>query len=455
MGADAVSILLGTEYHSVDTDRLISGNTCPCGTAQKQLVEELRTERIGQYHTIMSNVAQFSSRLTLCRTLAEYTAVLSEFHYLLHGADALYLCLDTAWNSAQFEGEEYLCCEIDEEKAASPVRCSRLPPALNEERDKPVIFYFSPICFQTRLFGYTVMSYSYPTGYDFSFRDWSKTVADTLEFLRMKNDIYYLKQCQRETSLYDSLTGFYNLREFKQIAEAASENSFIQAVKLSFTADGEFLYGENYRNDIVSAAARAIKQACMGHEICCRANGDIFLILCKGEGSVFFDRLKVMLHNAMCGKYDERQVLISYAEFSGEINEGSVELACADAAKQGEQDMAKLSERKALQHYSTLLDIRSSLMTAPHKALGLSDASRKLCVSKGYFRSVYKQCFGDSYNRDCINARLLKARYLLLTTAMSVYAVAVSCGYDDEKYFTRQFKQNTKHSPVEYRRISC
>lgn len=454
MGEDAVNILLGTEYHSEDTDRLISGNTCSCGTAREQLVDELHAERIGQYHTIMSNVAQLSSRLTLCRTLAEYTAVLSEFFYLLHGADKLYLCLDQAWNSAKYEGEEYLCCMIENgQGSAAPVRFGKaeIPVPFLGAHDTPSIFYVSPICFQTRLFGYTMLKYDHPTSYDFSFRDWSKTAADTLEFLRMKNDIHYLAQCQRASSLYDSLTGFYNLREFRQIAEAAEESCSLQAVKLSFTADGEFLYGENYRSDIISAAARAIKQACIGHEICCRANDDIFLILCKGDGSVFADRVRVMLHNVMCGIYDERQVLISYAMLSSD----SAEQLCTAVIGKSEQDMAALSERKTLQHYNALLDIRSDIMKAPEKAPALSQAAKRLCVSEGYFRTVYKQCFGVSYNQDCINARIMKACYLLSTTAMSVYAAAVSCGYEDEKYFARQFRQAVGCSPMHYRGRGC
>ena len=37
---------------------------------------------------------------------------LSEFFYLLHGADRLFLCLDSAWNSERFNGGEFLCCAI-------------------------------------------------------------------------------------------------------------------------------------------------------------------------------------------------------------------------------------------------------------------------------------------------------------------------------------------------------
>lgn len=444
MGADAVNIILGTEYRTKDRDFMIYGNTCPCGMSRGQLTDELQKERIGQYHAMMSNVAQFSSRLTMCRTLAEYTSVLSEYRYLLHDADKLYLCLDAAWSTAAYNGEELLCCDTDSD--AAPVRYKGPVPVLLEEREKASLFFFSPLCFQTRLFGYTVLSYRYPTGYDFSFRDWSKTVADTLEFLRMKNDIHYLKQCQRESSLYDSLTGFYNLREFRQIVASVGESCILHAVKLSFLSDGEFVYGENYRSDIISAAAGAIKKSCIRHEICCRADDDVFLILCKEDGEILTERVRIMLHNALCGSYDERQVLVSRVTGTGTVGQ-----VFGDVVEKSRQDMAALAERSSMQHYSMLLDIRNAVMKSPETSPALSQAAKRLCVSEGYFRAVYKQCFGVSYTQDCIGARVLKACYLLMTTAMSVYAVAVSCGYDDEKYFARQFRQYTGYSPVQYR----
>ena len=99
-----------------------------------------------------------------------------------------------------------------------------------------------------------------------------------------------------------------------------------------------------------------------------------------------------------------------------------------------------------------LADIRNRIISVPDKMPKLSEVSRKMCVSEGHFRLIYRQCFDVSYNRDCINSRVMKACYLLYSTAMSIYATAVSCGYDDEKFFSRQFRQVTGFSPAEYRK---
>lgn len=446
LGHDAVNILLDSGYSAEDKDRFISGDSCSCGVLSSQLSEELYAERISQYQTMTSSVAQFSSRLTACKTLAEYTTTLSEFFYLLYSTENIYLCLDSEWGSEKFSGEEYLCCKVSSDGVCgTPERFTahELPPVFSEECG---VFYFSPLCFQTRLFGYTVLRYSYPTGYDFSFRDWNKTVADTLEFLRMKNDIRYLSQCQRASSLYDSLTGFYNLREFRQITEE-TQNCSMHTVKLNFTSDGEFIYGENYRNDIISAVAAAIKKCCTKHEICCRAYDDTFFILSKKHYDMFVEKLNVILFNAL-GSFDERQVVASISS----SDNAAIDELYQEVNDQTERASSAVRKRMTLQHYIPLLELRKRLITAPHKDLTLSEASRKLCVSEGYFRSVYRECFGVSYNQDSINARLMKACFLLLTTAMSIYSVALNCGYSDEKFFARQFRKYKGCSPMEYRK---
>ncbi len=457
-GCDAMNSLLKTSYHIDDKNRFVSGNTCPCGIDEKSLSNELLEERIGQYHTVMSSVAQFSGKLTLCRTLSEYTEVLKEFFYLLHHTDKLYLCLDTQWNNVEYNGDEFICCEIKENYLSeAPQKFTRntLISRFKNNGQKPYVYYLSPVCFQTRLFGFTVLSYSYPTGYDFSYRDFNKTISNALEFLRMKNDIHYLKQCQSVSSLYDSLTGFYNLREFRQIASEVKESCFIKGIKLNFTDNGEFIYGENFKSDIISYIAKTIKKICQNHEICCRADEDLFLILCTKNSENFDTKLKFMIEYAFSSKYDERQAVISFTDYKGVTDNETVDNLIEKANSDSIKKVAAISQKKSLTHYNALLEIRKSVKTSPQKAPSLIEVSRRLCISDGYFRTIYKKCFGVSYNQDVIDSKIQKACYLLFTTAMSIYAVSVSCGFDDEKYFSRQFHQITKLSPSKFRNTFC
>lgn len=457
-GGKAVDYLLSASCEINEGDRFISGNTCACGMDSLQLCDEMRIERIGQYHTTASSVAQFSGDLTLCRTISEYIKTLGDYLYLLHGAEKLFLCLDREWSSGEYRGENFICCEVDEENSRIPliIPKGKLLPEIIGMHEKPMIFYFSPLHFQTRLFGCTVAAYDQPQGYDFTFRDWNKTAANALEFLRMKNDIHYLNQCRRTSSLYDALTGFCNIQELCRCAEeTASDKSGLLAVKMSFSSDKEYLYGDNYRSDIIASAARAVKQACTNHEICCRTDNDIFIILCNENRDSVFEKIKVILHHDLGGKYDEKHVMLSFSECKGSCESEKTDVLRRSVENEADEVAKLLLQRETLPQYKSLLELRSGIISSPRHAPEIDAASRRLCVSEGYFRAIYKKCYGISYIQDCINEKIMLARYLLCTTVMSVYMVASQCGYTDEKYFARQFRQNTGFSPLQYRKWLC
>ncbi len=461
LGVEAVNYLLSSDYQIEDKDRFVFGSTCACGTNPAQISNELRLERIGHPNTFLSSVAQlcsvqFTGDLTMCRTLSECTKVLGEFFYMLHGAEKLFLCLDKEWSSAEYSGEYFLCCPIDDtEIPPMPITVTKenLLSAAVGKCDKPKIFYFCPLCFQARLFGCTVLEYEQPEGYDFSFREWNKSVTNALEFLRMKNDIHYLSQCRRTASLYDALTGFCNIKElYRSATETASEKSGLLAVKMSFFSDKEYIYGDNYRSDIIAAAARAVKRACTNNEVCCRSDNDVFIILCNENSDRVFEKIKVILHHDLCGKYDENRVILSFSEHIGSCSQKETNALCRLVEKNASENSELILQRELLPHYKNMLELRSSIVSSPRSAPDTAAASRKLCVSEGYFRSMYKKCFGISYVQDCINEKIMLAKYLLCTTVMSIYMVSLQCGYDNEKYFTRQFGQNTGCSPIQYRK---
>lgn len=458
VGIMAVNRLLSSDHPLGNADRFISGNTCACGINPLQLCSEMAAERIDKQQAVLGSIAQFSSDIALCRTLAEYMTVLSNYFYLLHGASKLFICLDTEWNSAEYRGDDFLCCATDYEKLSSAPLITpkeRLLSSVIGGHEKPAVFYFSPLHFQKRLFGCTVTAYETPNGYDFSFRDWNKTIANALEIMRMKNDIHYLTQCRRTSSLYDALTGFCKMREFQRCAaEAASDKSGLLAVKIGFPQEYDCVYGDALRSDIIAAAARTVKQACTELEIYGRTDDDILVILCGEKRGTVFEKIKVTLHHELCGKYGENQAMMSFAEQAG-CTPSDIEKVCRAAEDASAEAEKLLRMREKLTQYKSLLELRSGIIADPRHAPDIDAASRRLCVSVGYFGAIYKKCFGKSYVQDCINEKIMLARYLLCTTVMSVYAVAMQCGYTDEKYFARQFRRNMGCSPIQYRKWLC
>lgn len=81
------------------------------------------------------------------------------------------------------------------------------------------------------------------------------------------------------------------------------------------------------------------------------------------------------------------------------------------------------------------------------------DAAAARCnLSRTRFSHLFKEVIGISPLRMQTNMRLDHARDLLLYTELSVKEVAESCGYADQLYFSRIFKESTGISPSEYKK---
>ncbi len=438
-----------------EQNEIILGDTCPCGPDYVRLGNELRQVSIQQYHMIGYFMSEFSTRLTLCRTLLEFTQVLRDFFHLLHDAEALHLMLDQSWNDGTFSGKNFLLCHIGPEYAEllpGTTGKSQLLPELLDGTPEPRLYYCSPLCFQTRNYGYMLLQYRTPRCYDFSFRDFSKTAANALELLRMKNDIHYLKSCQQLSALYDALTGFYTMPEFRRIlsisAEQKTDPGRLYAVHLGIADASAHPHEEGWLNDLLAAAARAVKTAGKRKDLYCRGADRTFFILKKTEDDLFETKLKAMLHHAFA---EMPQVVLTCVQSAQRPDEAVLESLLQEAEQQSIQALHRRKQRESFPHYKEFLALHQKAHLSPRTAVPAEEICRELCISDGYFRAAYQKCLGVSYSQDCINARIALACYLLCTSVMSIYSIAMKTGYKNEKYFARQFRQMTGVSPSQFR----
>jgi AraC-like DNA-binding protein len=100
-----------------------------------------------------------------------------------------------------------------------------------------------------------------------------------------------------------------------------------------------------------------------------------------------------------------------------------------------------------------MAEMRNYVYQNPNETYDTSALHERFSGSTGYFRSVYKQCFGSSFHKDCISARIAKAKYQLSTTTLSVMDISEKCGYLDSKYFLRQFSSCSGMTPIQYRNL--
>lgn len=85
------------------------------------------------------------------------------------------------------------------------------------------------------------------------------------------------------------------------------------------------------------------------------------------------------------------------------------------------------------------------------KDLSLSEVCKTLAVSKSYFSALFKEHTEMTFVEYLTNARIERAKELLLTTDLKSYEVADRVGFGDAHYFGLTFKKQVGATPTEYR----
>lgn len=81
-----------------------------------------------------------------------------------------------------------------------------------------------------------------------------------------------------------------------------------------------------------------------------------------------------------------------------------------------------------------------------------NEMARLSGVSYSYFKRIYIQKYGIPPSAYILSLRIQRARGLLLSTPFSIAHIAEMVGYTDPAYFSRQFKNQTGCSPLQYRK---
>lgn len=105
-----------------------------------------------------------------------------------------------------------------------------------------------------------------------------------------------------------------------------------------------------------------------------------------------------------------------------------------------------------LPHYRELLDLRRMIYAEPGREWSMQSISQMLNISVQYLLALYKKAFGITCMNDVIRSRTEQAQQYLCDTGMSIEEIAYACGYSSAGHFSRQFKQQTGLSPLQWRK---
>ena len=303
------SKITGEEVQMPDlTAHILMGGSCGCKTFKSTFkrinreVWETDSSSEGYY----SDFNHFTEDL-LCQEHYEgFFETLASYTHQIRPFNKFYICLNDGFrepysfigSNARREGYAekmnliISCNDSEDNEYRNTVEfndsfdTSMILPDLYEERDYPTTFIFTPLFFEDRCFGFSVLNYGKEIRfYTEVYRAWIKNVNQGLEaFYRQKALSSLINQIKSE-QIRDKQTGLYNLIGFKDKLTELVEDNIGKGRSLAIIAidiDNLTSINEKYTRIVgdsaILAIARFISQHSGEREVCGRLSNDEFLI---------------------------------------------------------------------------------------------------------------------------------------------------------------------------------
>jgi AraC-like DNA-binding protein/ligand-binding sensor protein len=106
---------------------------------------------------------------------------------------------------------------------------------------------------------------------------------------------------------------------------------------------------------------------------------------------------------------------------------------------------------RGVRHASALRKAEHFIMENYTRKLSLQEVADKSGLSAPYFSTIFKEEMGENLSSYLNRLRVDRAAVLLMDTNISLSDIAGSCGFEDQSWFSKIFKNYTGVSPGKYR----
>jgi len=182
-------------------------------------------------------------------------------------------------------------------------------------------------------------------------------------------------------------------------------------------------------------------------EIFFHSNADFDIIKARA-----FELLVLLSRSAIEGGADSKEIFNLNNSFIKEIDSiESLEMLSFVLTNVINRFVSYVFEFGDIKHSDTMQKIASYVKNNYMNRITLEDISDHVYMSKSYISKIFKEEMNISLTSYINKVRIEKATHLLLNQSLSIADVANLTGFDDQSYFTKQFKIVTGLSPKKYR----
>ena len=103
------------------------------------------------------------------------------------------------------------------------------------------------------------------------------------------------------------------------------------------------------------------------------------------------------------------------------------------------------------QHHAVITKAIGYLSAHYSEAVTLSSLAKTVGVHPSYLSALFPQVTGLTFREYLNRIRIERALYLLTNTDYPIMDIAISCGFNDQSYFTKVFKKQTGLTPRQFR----
>lgn len=180
--------------------KLIIGDSCGCSAQNLEALKNIRQKLLSlEKENEKADFGSISEQLLNVSNINELEIALDRLTYLIDGYDRYFLCLnEELFSHERISHSPFSSHMLKALEKTEYIKVSRnisfesinMLPALFEKRDTPDVFFFTPIHFGKKCYGFSAVTFKDKSAFPNTFfRDWNCNISNALHCLEIRSDL--------------------------------------------------------------------------------------------------------------------------------------------------------------------------------------------------------------------------------------------------------------------------